>query len=276
MRRRVWPPSRPRASSPPASRSKETPRSRSSRTAAGASSTSARTAEGRQRPRPGGDRVGGVPRRRVARLQRRREAALGPEAGALGERRARDHADRRAQLGRAQRRPQPGRPAADDGDVALAHLGYRPAASRLSASICPRSQAAAASRARVLAVPHPARAAGSASAAASLAAPRLLDPLLGGLGLLLDLGSGAARPRRSPPASRGARAPGRLPAHSISAAARSSAAAAASLASRRRRSAASTCASRPSPRSRASPRPSVPQSITWTRGAIGAASSTSR
>jgi hypothetical protein len=82
----------------------------------------------------GGDRVGRVLGRGVARLQGGGEPALGPEAGALGERRARDHADRRAGLGRAQRGPQPGRPAADDGDVAGALCRYR-LASRLIVSI---------------------------------------------------------------------------------------------------------------------------------------------
>ena len=52
IRRRVWPPSSPRASSPSGSRSNSTPRSRSSRTIPGASSTRASTAAGRQQPRP--------------------------------------------------------------------------------------------------------------------------------------------------------------------------------------------------------------------------------
>jgi hypothetical protein len=50
-------------------------------------------------------------------------------------------------LGRAQRGPEARGAAADDGDVSLGGCGYRPAASRLIASIWPRSQAAADSRA---------------------------------------------------------------------------------------------------------------------------------
>ena len=52
MRRAEWPPSRPSASRPSWSRSKTTPRACRSRTAAGASSTRTCTAAGRQRPRP--------------------------------------------------------------------------------------------------------------------------------------------------------------------------------------------------------------------------------
>jgi hypothetical protein len=67
----------------------------------------------------GGDRVGGVPGRRVARLEGRRQSALGPVAGALGEGSARDQADPATVLRRQQRRPQPGGAAADDDDVEL-------------------------------------------------------------------------------------------------------------------------------------------------------------
>ncbi len=48
----------------------------------------------------GVDRVGGVVGRRVAGLERRGEPSLSPEAGALGERLARDQADAAASLGR--------------------------------------------------------------------------------------------------------------------------------------------------------------------------------
>ena len=96
----------------------------------------------------GGDRVGGVALGRVAGLERRRQPALGPEAGALGERRAGDEADAAALLGRAQRGPEAGGAAADDGDVELGGRGYRPSASRRIESSCSRSQAAAPSRAR--------------------------------------------------------------------------------------------------------------------------------
>jgi hypothetical protein len=76
-----------------------------------------------------------VPLRGVARVERGGKAALRPEAGALGERGARDQADLGALLGGAQRRPQARRTAADDGDVALGGCRYRPTASRLIASI---------------------------------------------------------------------------------------------------------------------------------------------
>ena len=70
----------------------------------------------------GGDRVGGVAVGRVVGFERRRQPALGPEAGALGERGAGDEADAAALLRRPQRRPEPGGAAADDGDVELARL----------------------------------------------------------------------------------------------------------------------------------------------------------
>ena len=57
--------------------------------------------------------------RRVVGFERRGEPALGPEAGALRERGARDQADPAAPLRRPQRRPEPGGAAADDGDVEL-------------------------------------------------------------------------------------------------------------------------------------------------------------
>jgi hypothetical protein len=57
---------------------------------------------------------------RVVGFERRRQTTLGPVAGALGERRARDEADAGAVLGRPQRAPEAGGAAADDGDVELA------------------------------------------------------------------------------------------------------------------------------------------------------------
>jgi hypothetical protein len=117
---------------------------------------------------PGGDRVGGVAGRRVSRFERGGEAALGPEAGALGERRARDEADPAALLGRSQRRPETGGAAADDGDVVLgARRRYLRSASRRIDSSWSRSQAAAPSRAlaRSSAIVR------SASAARASAAP---------------------------------------------------------------------------------------------------------
>jgi hypothetical protein len=81
------------------------------------------------------DRVGQMLGGRVPGLQGRGQASLCPEAGAVGVRRARDHADGRALLRCAQRRPESGCPAADDGDVALGLYRYRPAASRRMASI---------------------------------------------------------------------------------------------------------------------------------------------
>jgi hypothetical protein len=90
---------------------------------------------GTAEPTAGGDRVGGVLLRRVARFERRREPALGPEAGALRERGARDKADRAAGLGCAQGGPEPGRATSDDGEVELGNLGrYCVPASRRIAS----------------------------------------------------------------------------------------------------------------------------------------------
>ena len=110
----------------------------------------------------GGDRVGGVAVGRVAGLERRGQAALGPEAGALGERGAGDEADAAALLGRAQRRPEPGGAAADDGDVELAG----------SAAIAPQplggsSRAARAARRPRLRGPAPARRRPRASASSA-------------------------------------------------------------------------------------------------------------
>ena len=148
MRRRVWPPSRPSASSPSASRSKTTPRARSSRTAAGASSTSAWTAAGRQSPRPAAI----VSAAWLAGESPGSSAAASPPCAqklALWESGVRETRQTRPPcLGRVQRRPQAGGAAADDGDVELGFGRYRRAASRRIASIWPRSQAAAASRAR--------------------------------------------------------------------------------------------------------------------------------
>ena len=102
MRRLVWPPSRPSASSAVVVEVEDdAPLRSSSRTAAGASSTSTSHRGGAAEAAAGGDRVGGVAFGRVAGLERRGEAALGPEAGALGERRAGDEADAAAVLGRA-------------------------------------------------------------------------------------------------------------------------------------------------------------------------------
>jgi hypothetical protein len=86
-------------------------------------------------PAPGGDGVSGVLGRRVAGLQRCRKPTLRPEAGALGERGARDEADRSALLRCLQSRPQTGRAAADDGDVELGTRSYRCPASRRIVSI---------------------------------------------------------------------------------------------------------------------------------------------
>jgi len=86
-------------------------------------------------PAPGGNCVGGMLGRRVAGLQRCRKSALRPEAGALGERGARDDADRPTLLRRLQGCPQTGRAAADDGDVELGTRSYRCPASRRIVSI---------------------------------------------------------------------------------------------------------------------------------------------
>src|SRR5260221_3987956 len=102
---------------------------------------------GAAEPSPGRDRVGGVLGGRVAWLERGGEAALSPEAGALGERRSRDHANRGAVLRPPQRRPEPRRPAADDSDVAVGLCRYPFGASCAVVSIWTRSQAATASRA---------------------------------------------------------------------------------------------------------------------------------
>jgi hypothetical protein len=83
---------------------------------------------------PGGERVGGVLRGRVARLQRGGEAALRPIAGALSERGAGDEADPAALLRRPQSRPEAGGAAADDDDVELGCGLYRFPASRRIAS----------------------------------------------------------------------------------------------------------------------------------------------
>ena len=110
------PPGRGRGRRPDPGRS-ATPRSRSSATAAGASLARTSTASDRQSPRPalsvscacaGGRVVGG---------ERRRQATLGPEARALGERLSRDERHGRAVLGRPQRDVEAGGPAADDHDV---------------------------------------------------------------------------------------------------------------------------------------------------------------
>jgi hypothetical protein len=82
----------------------------------------------------GSDGVGGVLRGRVARLERRCQAPLGPVAGALRERRARDEADAPPLLGGLQGGPEASRAAADDGDVELRIRCYRCPASRRIAS----------------------------------------------------------------------------------------------------------------------------------------------
>ena len=179
MRRLACPPSSPSASRPSWSRSKTTPRACRSRTAAGASSTRHPHGRGAAEAAPGGDRVGRVAVGGVAGLQRRGEPALGPEAGALGERRARDEADPAALLGRAQRRPQPGRAAADDGDVELP--GRRLSPSPLGGS----SPAARAARRRRLRGRAPARR--RRRARPRRRGVRPLDPLLRRLGVRLDL-----------------------------------------------------------------------------------------
>ena len=98
MRRRVWPPSSPSASSPSWSRSKTTPRSRSSRTAPGRLlDQHLRPPTGRQRPRPAAIVSAAWRAGRVAGLQRRGQPSLRPEAGAL----------RRAGCGRRGRRAPP-------------------------------------------------------------------------------------------------------------------------------------------------------------------------
>ena len=262
MRRWVCPPSRPSASPPLVVEVEDDPALAQLAHRARRLLDQRPHRRGAAEPAPRGDRVGGVLGGRVAGLERRGEAALGPEAGALGERRARDR----------RRRRRPARPRAAPSRVPPPRRRRRrrrtrarrlsPLASRLIASICPRSQAAAASRAR-------------ASTSASCALGRggaplgLLDPLLGRFGLRLDLGQAAlgggdrlllrlalalAAPRRARGAAR-SRALRRGPARSfsrsassalISAVARSSAAAAASAASCSRRSAASTCSPRPS------------------------------
>jgi hypothetical protein len=83
----------------------------------------------------GGEGVGRVLSRRVARLQRRREPALGPVAGALRERRARDETDPAAVLGRPKGGPETRGAAADDDDVELCGGLYRRSASRRIESI---------------------------------------------------------------------------------------------------------------------------------------------
>ena len=128
----------------------------------------------------GGDRVSGVALGRVAGLERRRQAALGPEAGALGERRAGDQADAAALLGRPQRGPEAGGAAADDGDVELGGGGYRRSASRRIESSCSRSQPAAASRAR-------ARSSAIACSAAAARCSAASIRCLGRIGLGFDL-----------------------------------------------------------------------------------------
>ncbi len=128
----------------------------------------------------GGDRVGGVAPGRVARFERRRQPALGPEAGALGERRARDDADAAALLGGAQRGPEAGGAAADDGDVVLGAAAIAAQPLGGSCSSCSRSQAAAPSRAR-------ARSSATALSAAAARCSAACDPLLGGVGLGFDL-----------------------------------------------------------------------------------------
>jgi hypothetical protein len=82
----------------------------------------------------GGEGVGGVPGRGVTGLERRRQATLGPVAGALGERLAGDEAYPRPLLGGLQGGPQAGRAATDDGDVELQIRCYRCPASRRIAS----------------------------------------------------------------------------------------------------------------------------------------------
>ncbi len=120
-------------------------------------------------------RVGGV-----ARLERRGEPALGPEAGALGERRAGDEADAAAELGGAQRGPEAGGAAADDDDVELRDRGYRPlslSADRVDALAQPGGGAFAGPR--LLVGDRPLGLVGAALGGG--------DPLLGGVGLRLDL-----------------------------------------------------------------------------------------
>ncbi len=71
----------------------------------------------------GGDRVGRVPVGGVVGFERRRQPALGPVAGALRQRRARDETDTSPELGGPQRAPEAGGAAADDGDVELTGHG---------------------------------------------------------------------------------------------------------------------------------------------------------
>jgi len=82
----------------------------------------------------GGDGVGGVLGGRIARLERRGQAALGPVAGALRERLAGNEAYARPLLGGLQGGPEASRAATDDGDVELQVRCYRCPASRRIAS----------------------------------------------------------------------------------------------------------------------------------------------
>src|SRR4029077_9823866 len=90
-----------------------------------------------------GEGVLGVALPRVARFECRRQPALGPEAGALGQRRARDHADAAALLGGTEGGPEAGGAATDDGDVVLRDRGYLLPPSRRIWSRRSRSQPAA-------------------------------------------------------------------------------------------------------------------------------------
>ena len=183
MRRRVWPPSSPSDSSPSCVAVEDDAAPSSSCTAPGRlldqDLDRRRTAEAA----PRGDRVGGVAGGRVARLQRRGQPALRPEAGALGEGGAGDEADRAAALGRAQRRPEAGRAAADDGDVELGALRLSPclSADRLDLAAQPGGRGLARAG---LARRRSAFGLGGAALG-------LLDPLLGRLGLRLDLAEAA-------------------------------------------------------------------------------------
>ena len=180
MRRLVWPPSSPSASSPSASRSKRRRARAALRTAAGASSTSAWTAEGRQRPRPAAIvsaawRAGESPGSSAA--------ARPPWAQKLalwesGVRETRQTEPPRSAARSAVQSPAAPPPTTATSNSAALAIAAPPLGGR--DSTWPRSQAAAASRARA----SPSATAASASSGAAL---RCLDPLLGCLGLGLDL-----------------------------------------------------------------------------------------
>ncbi len=117
IRRRLWPPSRPRARSPWRSASNWQPRSWRSRTRSAASSVRTCAAARRVRPRPAFSVSSRWICGRVVERERGGGAALRPVGGGLGERAGAHQRHARAFARRGERGEQPGRAGADDDEV---------------------------------------------------------------------------------------------------------------------------------------------------------------